>query len=387
MNSFEVFFLLQLLLLVICFYSGYKIKNNNFLNLYVLLFVISFTLIEGLRFGRGIDYNIYYQSFQVFDSSNMQGSSAILFDSLRLICKKCELPYQCIIIISSFLLAISGIKLLVQYPQILFLSLPWFYLVTFSAENLFRWYAGFSFILLGIPYLFKEKSYMYALFCLLGVGFHLMMSVPALLFYIISKAKTALLSPLVAISIYVFLSLIWSSSSMKNIIAPVNYVLSFWEHYNDVYGGSNLSAWLDGSHHGLAESSIIRQLIELLKNSFLIVLGHKLLIYFNSKDFTYFYNCMLLGIISYPAFAPIELMDRFVQLFLFFQCIVGGYIIYCTYEVQQFKQYAIISVIIVVILAQGFYKRFTPSNKYYTYYVFNTPIKEFIPVDRLIKGY
>lgn len=386
MNSFDTYFFLQFLLLLVSIYCGVKINKNNMKNVYVLIFILTFTLIEGLRFGRGIDYNVYYYSFQTKDVFDVCKSNTILFDLLCFLLIKLGLPYQALIICSSSILAIAGTKLLIQYPKVLLLSLPWFYFQTFSAENLFRWYTAFSFLLLGIPYLLKDKTYIYLGCCIIGVQFHIMMAIPAILFYIISKAKSSLLSPWVSILIYLFLSLVWSSSFMKNFISPINYLLSFWEHYSDVYGG-NLSSWLDGSQHGLAEFSIIRQILDLCKNIFLIFLGYKLIQKTKYKELVFYYNSMLLGIISYPAFAPIELFDRFNQLFLFFQCLIGSYGVIYSVRNFSYRKYALLSLLTIITLGQGFYKRLTPSNKYYTYYIFNAPVDGCLPVEWLIKGF
>lgn len=386
MNSFDTYFFLQFLLLLVGIYCGVKINKNNMKNVYVLIFILTFTLIEGLRFGRGIDYNVYYYSFQTKDVFDVCKSNTILFDLLCFLLIKLGLPYQALIICSSSILAIAGTKLLIQYPKVLLLSLPWFYLQTFSAENLFRWYTAFSFILLGIPYLLKDKTYIYLVCCIIGVQFHIMMAIPAILFYIISKAKSSLLSPWVSILIYLFLSLVWSSSFMKNFISPINYLLSFWEHYTDVYGG-NLSSWLDGSQHGLAEFSLIRQILDFCKNIFLIFLGYKLIQKTKYKELVFYYNSMLLGIITYPAFAPIELFDRFNQLFLFFQCLIGSYCVIYSIRNFSYRKYALLSLLTIITLGQGFYKRLTPSNKYYTYYIFNAPVDGCLPVEWLIKGF
>lgn len=386
MNSFDTYFFLQFLLLLVSIYCGVKINKNNMKNVYVLIFILTFTLIEGLRFGRGIDYNVYYYSFQTKDVFDVCKSNTILFDLLCFLLIKLGLPYQALIICSSSILAIAGTKLLIQYPKVLLLSLPWFYFQTFSAENLFRWYTAFSFLLLGIPYLLKDKTYIYLGCCIIGVQFHIMMAIPAILFYIISKAKSSLLSPWVSILIYLFLSLVWSSSFMKNFISPINYLLSFWEHYSDVYGG-NLSSWLDGSQHGLAEFSIIRQVLDLCKNIFLIFLGYKLIQKTKYKELVFYYNSMLLGIISYPAFAPIELFDRFNQLFLFFQCLIGSYGVIYSVRNFSYRKYVLLSLLTIITLGQGFYKRLTPSNKYYTYYIFNAPVDGCLPVEWLIKGF
>ena len=386
MNSFDTYFFLQFLLLLVSIYCGVKINKNNMKNVYVLIFILTFTLIEGLRFGRGIDYNVYYYSFQTKDVFDVCKSNTILFDLLCFLLIKLGLPYQALIICSSSILAIAGTKLLIQYPKVLLLSLPWFYFQTFSAENLFRWYTAFSFLLLGIPYLLKDKTYIYLGCCIIGVQFHIMMAIPAILFYIISKAKSSLLSPWVSILIYLFLSLVWSSSFMKNFISPINYLLSFWEHYSDVYGG-NLSSWLDGSQHGLAEFSIIRQVLDLCKNIFLIFLGYKLIQKTKYKELVFYYNSMLLGIISYPAFAPIELFDRFNQLFLFFQCLIGSYGVIYSVRNFSYRKYVLLSLLTIITLRQGFYKRLTPSNKYYTYYIFNAPVDGCLPVEWLIKGF
>ena len=96
---------------------------------------------------------------------------------------------------------------------------------------------------------------------------------------------------------------------------------------------------------------------------------------------------MLLGIISYPAFAPIELFDRFNQLFLFFQCLIGSYCIIYSIRNFSYRKYALLSLLTIIILGQGFYKRLTPSNKYFTYYIFNAPVDGCLPIEWLIKGF
>lgn len=62
-----IYFILRNSMLFILFYWGNKInKNTNSKQYWQYIFVplLTFTLNEGLRWGRGIDYNSYYYTFK-----------------------------------------------------------------------------------------------------------------------------------------------------------------------------------------------------------------------------------------------------------------------------------------------------------------------------------
>lgn len=367
---FIEFFAIQFILFLICVFCGYKYnKTRN--KIYLGLFIFSFTLIEGLRFGRGIDYNVYYQVYVSHQNGTYENGKALIFDYLCEFLVFLNLPYQSIIIICSGILAVSAIIWLEKYPKVIFYSLPWFYLVALpTTENLFRWYTAFAFVLIGMDYLIRGKTKLYFIFSIIGIGFHTFIILPVILFYLLNKAKSIIFKPIWAIGLYIIISIAWSSDFMLNLMPMANLILSQLPAYQGY--ADNLSQWLNGSYHGLAgELSIFRQILNLILFSYLIVVGRKAM--GQDKNILLYYNIMVIGIISYPAFRPIELADRFNQLFIFFQCIIGAYCLFYTFSnTIAKKKYLLITLFVIAILSQDLYKYLMPDNKYYTYYIWNS---------------
>ena len=80
----------------------------------------------------------------------------------------------------------------------------------------------------------------------------------------------------------------------------------------------------------------------------------------------------------------IELADRFNQLLMFFQCIIGAYCLFYTFkDVYLRKKYLFFSIFIISILAQKTYTYLTPNNKYYTLYIWNSGNIESLPIEYL----
>ena len=369
---FYTYFFLQSFLLVTCIFVGFKVKNSRIRNIYLWLFVVCFTLIEGLRFGRGIDYNVYYRVFDMHENGSYeygQGAS-FLFDWLCGLLVSCELPYQALIIICSGILGFTGVFWLRRYPSVMAISLPWFFLlVVLTAENLFRWYTAFSFLLLGLDGLFNRNVKQYFIWLVCAMGFHIMIVFPAVVFFLIYKLERPLCSSTIAIVLYIIISIVWSTDFMYSFMSIANFFLSFFEHYAEVYG-NNLESWMDGSYHGLIQQSLIRQILNFFFYAYLIIVGRKVVKY-NPKLLLY-YNIMLVGIIAYPALYQIELMDRFLQLFLLFQCLIGAYCVYYTIKIPIFfRKYLLYTFFVFVCLVQKTYVYLTPSNKYFTYYIWN----------------
>lgn len=379
---FLEFFCIQLLLFLICTYCGYKYRKKGHKNIYFWLIVLGFTLIEGLRFGRGIDYNVYHNVFVLHQIGSYENGKAILFDSLCELLVILNLPYQSMILICSGILSFSIMSWLKHYPLVLMSSLLWFcssYLIT--TENLFRWYTAFSFVLLGLHELINCNTKKYILFSSIGAGFHIMMIFPIILFYLLNKLKSNIVNPWIALLLYIVLSIVWSSDFMLKFIPFANFIITQVDSYQSY--GDNLSQWLTGTYHDDVEKlSMIRQILNFIFYAYLLVVGRKIVD--KNKKLLLYYNILIIGIISYPAMRVIELADRFNQLLMFFQCIIGAYCLFYTFkDVYLRKKYLFFSIFIISILAQKTYTYLTPNNKYYTLYIWNSGNIESLPIEYL----
>lgn len=363
------FFLLQSLLLAICMWCGKRIAINKDIYRNAFIIILAFSLIEGLRWGRGIDYNIYVGVYDSFLIGDPYMTEAFLFDLLLTVMAYLNLPYQFLIIFSSFLLIICGMKWMMKYPEIMFFSVPWFYILTFSAENLFRWYIAAGFLLVAITEFLDEKRRKALVYTIISVGFHPMMALLAILFLVLSFKKNILIVPLGALCIYIGISVVWSTDFMRMLVPFANYVLSNSEKYSSHYG-TDVESWLVGDVNEMGDVSTFRIFLDFILCVFLLFKGAK--IAQKKRELMLYYNIMAMGLILSPAMKSIELCDRFNQIMLIFQCIIGGYCLkdsICSKKKKGFS--LVLSLFIILILGQNTFKRLTPTNKYYTYYIWD----------------
>ena len=137
------FFLLQNTLLVIFIIVGFWCSKRKNVYPIIVIAILLYTIIEGLRFGRGIDYNLYYDVYDQIENSSLETNHEVLFISLCKLLIFLGIPYQGFILLCSFILITCGISFLKKHSEVLLYSLPLFFLVSLLAENLIRWFLGF----------------------------------------------------------------------------------------------------------------------------------------------------------------------------------------------------------------------------------------------------
>lgn len=121
--EFYTLFFLRLLVVIIGFTIGKRVSATTQKNYFlcVLPFILAFALNEGLRFGRGVDYNGYYFKYlSILDSET--GDRIIsdpVFVTLCHLNDLIGLPYQGLVFIFSLILAISGVILLKDNKNVL----------------------------------------------------------------------------------------------------------------------------------------------------------------------------------------------------------------------------------------------------------------------------
>lgn len=314
---------LRLVLLVVLMVCGYCLrKESRFARVYEFLILTFFTLIEGLRWGRGIDYNGYYFRYQDIINGRAEWGDE---DPLMIVfCRflgEMGISYQGFIIMCSFILIVSGLHLLKNDRRILFLSLPIFATYMIVAENLLRWYLGFSFLMIGISFLIKKRFLHYLFFSIVACGFHLGLLLVVPLFMLLFQLKHVLLKPFYACLVYFVLLQMFQTDFMAELV-PYAEMLKGVGRYD--YYAQSAEKWLTGSNH----VALMVTFQESLRNFFLIVYGYIVLQRRRSHMILYFYNLMLFGLVLYPVMNVIELLERYNQLFIFFQVFIAGYCIY-----------------------------------------------------------
>ena len=331
-----IYITLKLLEFIVFYISGKqlaKTKTNKSYWTIATFPILIFSIVEGLRFGRMIDYNLYAVRYFTLGNGieGVDKEYEPLFDFLFTGAYNIGLPYYMFIFLQCFLLIFSILHLYKNFKNSLPYALPIVLSLIMMNENFIRWYLGFSFILLSISYTIQnkyKKSYlMLAAACLSHVG--CIFFIPFILCYKFIDRK--IVSPSILSLIYIFTVLAFSISSMQILVSIANLALGL--------GIGSLDPSLEGylSHMdliisgeqgnmGMSEWGISKQIRVLLTFLPIIYLTPKSLQ--NIKYGYYIYNLSLFGIILTPLFSKVELLGRYSDAFIFFSSITGGILYY-----------------------------------------------------------
>lgn len=316
------YFIIQTLLYVICTYLGYRLSKKNE-NKYFWMMVITFTLIWGLRFGRGVDYNVYITVWDDIKNFGIYSNpEAIVFNFLCWILQSLGLPYQSLIILCSFILAYCGFTFLRRYRKCLILSVPLFLFFTVPAQTIFRWWTGFAFILLGICYFLDGKKLKFWIFSFIGCGIHFMLIlIVFFIYFIFALGEKMLLRPWIAVILSVIVTVTWDASNILLLDNILHKVLGNSAHYA-VYLDRSTDLLSGQWREGKEEITFLQQTRVLLQSAFCLVIGG--IIIKTKPHLTPYYNILVIASILNPI-DRIEMIGRFIRLMSFFQCILGSY--------------------------------------------------------------
>ena len=373
-----MFFILQSFLFVSCTYLGFLLSKKD-KNIYFLMMVIIYTLIEGLRFGRGIDYNVYvyvYDNVERF--GEYSSSESFIFNALCLLLTKLGMPYQALIMVCSFILAFCGFTFLRRYRECLVFSVPLFIMLSLSAENLFRWYTGFSFILMALlSYLDGRKKWFFV-FLFIACGIHpaLLLIVPVF-WYCLHRGDKILLSPWLAFAIYIVFSAVWDNSIMLRFTKVLPFLLGNSEHYSSY--SDNAEMWLTSSNRDEYKIGFITIIRLIISFPFYLFVGKKLVEI--KPKLTPYYNMLVLGIVSYPV-VHIELANRYNQLLVFFECVIGAYC-YLYVIRQKIKTHMVVAILSILLVCGHIVRiirKTTMGSKWETMYIWEADGLRTVPV-------
>lgn len=316
----NLYLCLQYLLLLLAIFAGYFISKDKSPKFWFVLLVIFFTFVEGSRFGRGIDYNVYADAW-VWEYAQ----PPLIFETFvfRFLCKVIyfgKLPYQTLIYITSFILILGGMKFLRNFKMGLIYTLPIFIFLVYAGENMFRWYTAFGLWLLMLDSWIHKEYKMMFFYIVCCLGMHVMFLPYMLLFLIIAQYKKILFRPLTAIMVFVLLALVWENSYMKQFSVLISILLSQSEHYAGY--ADNASVWLTASNRDDVIFSVVNYLGMLLVHVPVICIGRKYVI--QHTFLLPYYNIYILAFALLPAMTKIELLARYNQIMLFYYCIFAG---------------------------------------------------------------
>ena len=320
MDNMMIFFLLRVSVILIALMCGYWYCNDTSKKYFLIIPILLISINEGLRFGRGTDYNVYYFNYQDIISGYDVRSNELLFIVLCKLNDFLGLPYQGLVYFMSLILIVSGTFFLRNHQSIIPFALPLFMVFTIDAENLMRWFTAFSFLLIGVSYLEQNKIKRFVIFAVCAFLFHSGIIVVIPVFLLLHYIKKPLLKPLYSCIIYILIYLFFKTSFMLNFVQYMNVFSGMTQFAGYV---ENANEWLTGTANfeaqGLNIGIIIMDLI-------VIKIGYEILTY--KPKLIYLYNLCIIGTILSPALTQIEILYRICILFKIFQFVIIAYAVY-----------------------------------------------------------
>ncbi|MBR4325290.1 MAG: EpsG family protein [Bacteroidales bacterium] len=356
MTSF-VYILFLLLSLGIFYFCGKNIsKTGKIFSKYGIIIILVFTLNEGLRYGRGIDYNVYGIHFERYVNGESIDKNEFLYVWLVKFLIQFEIPFQGLIIIQSLIFIIALLYFLNNFKQILPYALPLFYLFTvYSFENLIRWFMGFSLILIGLSFLLKGNKKLFFSISLLSIFIHLGLLPIPFLFYLIYCYKKILFHPLVSIGGYLFFALLFKIDFMLNFTGVVNQLGYFISNETAAGYVENAEYWLSSGYSGILRSGLdsVRFIVF---SSLLIILGYYFSKNNTNQNYLLVYNLYAIGFMFKPIGNVAEIFSRYDLVFLIFNGII------CALIMTELRNKKLIQ---SIVLKTAFYFIFIISISYY----------------------
>lgn len=338
-------------MLVILYFAGIGLKSNGgkLISKPGIAAIVVYTLNLGLRFGRGIDYNLYwilYDKISQYGESDKEVTFTFFIKNLSSL----GLPYQGLVLIQSFVFILGLLFLLRNYQRLLPYALPLFVFFSLGeVENMIRWYLGFPFILIGLSYLFNDNKKKFFLVSYIGCLFHLGLLPVPIFFYLIYLLKKPLLHPFVSIPLFFVVGLFFQTSYMLR-FADLFNIFGMISERSMAYA-SDAQYWITSGYQGNYRNAFPDKITVI----FLIIIvwcGYKCLDKSDHK-IVYAYNLFLVGFILRPIANLIELVIRYDDLFFFFRAIVCTTILYSSFNKNQFQ--AMIRMLFLLLLLNTLY--------------------------------
>jgi hypothetical protein len=322
--------------------------------------IFLFTLVFGLRYGVGIDYNSY---LEIYEYSEGYSFSELLenerfepgFLLLVYICHTLNAPVYVFFSIFAFLQILLIYLTFKNEDNILiyiYLTLICTGVCMLSFMNIMRQMVAFGIFLFSLKYICDNKLLKYWICCLLAIAFHKSAIILFPLYFIWIRKKGILNIPLVEIVI-MFLSLcsVYLASWQGLLHRFDNLtVLLGYEGYID-----QADNMIEGGGRGLGFYDIF----EFLVYSIIVLNSVKMKEYFQSKLFNIIYDLFFVGVCLGYLFSGSMLLDRIIVYFTHTQFIIIAYSLSYLYKTKKQTIAQFINYCILVLFIFMQYGRFT----------------------------
>lgn len=355
MTSDITYIILNLALLGIFLFAGWRIsKGGNYLKNSILC-IIAYTLISGSRYARGVDYLHYVDVYK-----NDLIKDEWLFSELNELLKTIGVGPHYIFYFYSFIIILCICSFFSIYKKSAKWLFPLFIIATLSiAENHIRQFVGFSIICLFLKQLaiikqyspkYKYISIIFCLVCIIAAysihSANIIIVVLLLLLYFTIKSP---IPYYISIPLYIFASYLFNS------IIYLNYVESvadFLGQYNILF-----NSYAEGSGKWFSSEGYSDIYTRTPFVKFLETVGNVTLFYMSwevidkknpdKQDIITYTNVFIIGSIFQKAFMNFEIMNRMGAFCVLFYIFPLAYVMYNFQLIRKNRLFVICSVFLL----------------------------------------
>lgn len=384
-----VYVLINLLNVIVMVYFGVQMSRTVSKRKYwqyAAFPIISYCICMGLRFGRMIDYNLYADRYHELGKSLKEGGYELLFGLTNSVMFNLGLPYQCFILLGSFLLIYSFVFLLKSYRRAAPYMFVIFLIESYNAENYIRWYLGIAFFLFFIAFLHKSNYLKSAVFGIVAVLFHVGTLPLIAACLALCWVRRNMVPPVVA-QVLLVVSVYLGSIQMLGFLEP--YINFFGFDQRSASYADNFGQLINGQLGSIGVREELRwstQIRKIVAYSFPLYIIPRLL---KKNRIRYLdANLFTIGIIIAPIFGQVEILDRYGSAFLLFSVIVSGYSYY--YVLSNYRRssiymqfFCVISLIFYVYPV--FSDMFSRTEWYHMLFIWDADGREKLPLYYFLK--
>jgi|GEM_PF-3041337 len=341
---------LMLMSILMLYLAGRSFAKHDYKWTFMSVVGIVFVMLnEGLRFGRGFDYNVYARGFLDY-ALGYADKHEWLFLQIYKVIYWLGGDWQMMVLFMSCVLIYSYAILGKAYQERAMYVLPCMFLLTYSiTENLMRWFLACSLIWIALSIYLRDKGkWAYALgFAIAGCAIHNAVIPIPIIYFFLEKVKRPIMAPLYSTIIFFALVFLFETSWMMRFTGLFNDMIQgmnlISEGRFDSYG-SDTEYWLTSGFAGTERSVIKNQRTVTLLWVTIIWAGYRLKT--KNPNYTFAYNASWMGFILFPVVAQIELLNRFNFMFVIFAGVVWGY---CIEEFLRARYSRFASIIILLV--------------------------------------
>lgn len=291
-------------------------------NAYPIIFAYSISM--GLRFGREIDYNLYYERYNEIGQDITKSTYEPVFNVICWSLNQVGIPYWVFIWLCSISIIYALMHLLINNyrPYTLYASLIFLFLAH-DVELLIRYYLAFSFLILAFSYYKLKKNKISIILVILSFGCHVGMA-PVILILICLMKVPKLILPAMVVQILFVINSLAGETGILSFLAPYvqlfglidDRAASYADSFTDIINGDFGKI---GKHDTIIYTRVIRNILQYSVPIFLApLLVKKKIIGFLEANIFY------VGVILSPIFMQVEILNRISSSILFFSIIVSG---------------------------------------------------------------